>query len=149
MVVGLTIAVMPFANLSGDPAQQYFSDGITEDIITDLSRFHELVVKASSSSFGWRDQNVDGRQLRRELGVHYIVEGSVRRLGDRLRITLQLIDATSSDHLWSERFDRTQQDIFAVQDEIVQHHCCNFGGAGSSSRCGAREAQAACEFNSL
>ena len=116
----MTIAVMPFANLSGDPAQLYFSDGITEDIITDLSRFHELVVRASSSSFGWRDRNVDGRQLRRELGVHYIVEGSVRRLGDRLRITVQLIDATSGDHLWSERFDRSQQDIFAVQDEIVR-----------------------------
>ena len=116
----MTIAVMPFANLSGDPAQLYFSDGITEDIITDLSRFHELAVRASSSSFGWRDRNVDGRQLRRELGVHYIVEGSVRRLGDRLRITVQLIDATSGDHLWSERFDRSQQDIFAVQDEIVR-----------------------------
>ena len=116
----MTIAVMPFANLSGDPAQLYFSDGITEDIITDLSRFHELVVRASSSSFGWRDRNVDGRQLRRELGVHYIVEGSVRRLGDRLRITVQLIDAISGDHLWSERFDRSQQDIFAVQDEIVR-----------------------------
>jgi TolB-like protein/Tfp pilus assembly protein PilF len=116
----LTIAVMPFANLSDDPAQQYFSDGITEDIITDLSRFHELVVRASSSSFGWRDRKVDGQQLRRELGLHYIVEGSVRRLGDRIRITAQLIDAISGDHLWSERFDRTQQDIFAVQDEIVR-----------------------------
>jgi adenylate cyclase len=116
----LTIAVMPFVNLSDDPAQQYFSDGIAEDIITDLSHFHELVVRASSSSFGWRDRNVDGRQLRQELGVDYIVEGSVRRLGDRIRITAQLIDATSGDHLWSERFDRSQQDIFVVQDEIVR-----------------------------
>jgi adenylate cyclase len=116
----LTIAVMPFASLSDDPAQQYLSDGITEDIITDLSRYHELVVRASSSSFGWRDRNVDVRQLRRELGIHYIVEGSVRRVGDRIRITAQLVDATSGDHLWSERFDRTQQDIFAVQDEIVR-----------------------------
>jgi len=116
----LTVAVMPFANLSDDPAQQYFSDGITEDIITDLSRFHELTVRAKSSSFGWRDRNVDGLQLRQEFGVDYIVEGSVRRLGDRLRITAQLIDAMSGDHLWSERFDRTQQDIFAIQDEIVR-----------------------------
>jgi TolB-like protein/Tfp pilus assembly protein PilF len=116
----LTIAVMPFVNLSDDPAQQFFSDGIAEDIITDLSHFHELVVRASSSSFGWRDRNVDGRQLRQELGIDYIVEGSVRRLGDRIRITAQLIDATSGDHLWSERFDRSQQDIFVVQDEIVR-----------------------------
>ncbi len=116
----LTIGVMPFANLSDDPTQQYFSDGITEDIITDLSRFHELVVRASSSSFGWRDRKVGGRQLRRELGIHYIVEGSVRRVGNRVRITAQLIDAATGDHLWSERFDRTQQDILTVQDEIVR-----------------------------
>lgn len=116
----LTIAVMPFANLSDDPAQQYFSDGITEDIITDLSRFHELTVRAKSSSFGWRDRNVDGSRLWRELGVDYVVQGSVRRLGDRLRVTAQLIDAMSGDHLWSERFDRTQTDIFAIQDEIVR-----------------------------
>ncbi|GEO15861.1 adenylate/guanylate cyclase domain-containing protein [Microvirga aerophila] len=116
----LTIAVMPFANLSDDPAQQYFSDGITEDIITDLSRFHELTVRAKSSTFGWRDRNVDGWQLKQELGVDYIVEGSVRRLGDRLRITAQLTDAISGNHLWSERFDRTQQHIFAIQDEIVR-----------------------------
>ena len=116
----LTIAIMPFVNLSDDPTQQYFSDGITEDIITDLSRFHELAVRASSSSIGWRDQKIDVRQLGGGLGIHYIVEGSVRRLDNRVRITAQLIDVPSGDHVWSERFDREQQEIFAVQDEIVR-----------------------------
>jgi TolB-like protein/class 3 adenylate cyclase/tetratricopeptide (TPR) repeat protein len=116
----VTVAVMPFLNLSDDPSQQYFSDGITEDIITDLSRFHEVVVRASSSTFKWRNRNVDVRQLGRDLGIHYVVEGSVRRIGNRVRITVQLIDTISGDHVWSERFDREQQDIFAIQDEIVR-----------------------------
>jgi TolB-like protein len=116
----VTVAVMPFLNLSDDPSQQYFSDGITEDIITDLSRFHEIVVKARSSTFEWRNRNVDVRQLGRSLGIHYIIEGSVRRLGSRVRITVQLIDTISGDHVWSERFDREQQDIFAIQDEIIR-----------------------------
>ena len=115
-----SVAVLPFTNMSGDPGQQYFSDGITEDIITELSRFHELAVVARNTSFQFRDKTVDVRRLGRELGVQYVVEGSVRRMGDRLRITAQLIDAASGNHLWAERFDRDQQEIFAVQDQVVR-----------------------------
>jgi adenylate cyclase len=115
-----SIAVLPFDNLSDDPSQQYFSDGITEDIITELSRFHGLFVRARNTSFQFRDKSVDVKQVGRELGVQYVVEGSVRRLGDRIRITAQLIDATSGNHLWAEHYDRGQQDIFAVQDHVVR-----------------------------
>jgi adenylate cyclase len=115
-----TVAVLPFANFDGDPAQQYFSNGITEDIITDLSHFRELAVRAISAPFKERDNHFDAQRLGRGLGVQYIVQGSVRRLGDRVRITAQLIDIDSGDHVWSERFDRDQGNIFAVQDEIVR-----------------------------
>jgi TolB-like protein/Tfp pilus assembly protein PilF len=114
-----SIAVLPFTNMSGDPAQQYFSDGITEDIITELARFRQLHVLARNSSFRYRGQDVDMIAVGRELGVHYLLEGSVRRLGDRLRITAQLIDAGTGHHLWAERFDRNQEDIFAVLDQVV------------------------------
>jgi TolB-like protein/Tfp pilus assembly protein PilF len=116
----LSIAVLPFANMSGDDGQQYFSDGITEDIITELSRFPQLHVVARNSSFRYRGNDLDMIRIGRELGVHYLVEGSVRRLGQRIRITAQLIDAASGHHLWAERFDRNQDDIFAVQDEVVR-----------------------------
>jgi TolB-like protein/Flp pilus assembly protein TadD len=106
--------------MSGDPAQQYFSDGITEDIITELARFRQLQVMACTSSVGYRGQDPDMIRMGRELGVHYLLEGSVRRLGDRLRITAQLIDAASAHHLWAERFDRNQSEIFNVQDELVR-----------------------------
>ncbi|HTO62233.1 MAG TPA: adenylate/guanylate cyclase domain-containing protein [Bradyrhizobium sp.] len=115
-----SIAVLPFDNMSGNPEQQYFSDGVTEDIITELSRFHELSVLARNTSFQFRDKTVDVRRLGRELGVQYVVEGSVRRMGERMRITAQLIDAASGNHLWAERFDRDQQEIFAVQDQVVR-----------------------------
>jgi TolB-like protein/tetratricopeptide (TPR) repeat protein len=115
-----SVAVLPFTNMSGDPEQQYFSDGITEDIITELSRFRSLFVIARNSSFQYRASAVDVRRVARELGVQYVVEGSVRRLGDRLRITAQLIDANTGNHLWSERYDRDLKDIFAVQDQVVQ-----------------------------
>ena len=115
-----SIAVLPFTNLSGDPTQQYFSDGITEDIITELSRFHSLFIIARNSSFQYRDKATDVRHIARELGVQYVVEGSVRKGGDRLRITAQLIDATTGNHLWAERYDRSLADVFAVQDEVVQ-----------------------------
>src|SRR5262249_53515943 len=106
--------------MSGDPGQQYFSDGITEDIITELSRFHELSVLARNTSFQFRDKTIDVRRLGHELSVRYVVEGSVRRMGGQLRITAQLIDAASGHHLWAERFDRDQSEIFAVQDQVVR-----------------------------
>jgi len=114
-----SIAVLPFDNLSGDPAQQYFSDGITEDIITELSRFRSLFVIARNSSFQFRDSAIDVRRIGRELHVQYVVEGSVRKAGDRLRISVQLIDCATANHVWSERYDRGLVDVFAVQDEVV------------------------------
>jgi adenylate cyclase len=115
-----SIAVLPFTNMSGDPEQEYFSDGITEDIITELSKFHELFVIARNSSFVYRDRGVDVRQVGRQLGVRHILEGSVRKAGSRVRVTAQLVDATTGDHLWAERYDRDLGDIFAVQDEVTQ-----------------------------
>ena len=115
-----SIAVLPFDNMSGDPEQQYFSDGITEDIIADLSRFRSLIVIARNSSFQFRDKAVDVRRVGRELGVQYVVEGSVRKSGDRLRITTQLIESAGGSHLWSERYDRSLTDLFEVQDDVVQ-----------------------------
>src|SRR5262249_44160825 len=114
------IAVLPFTNMGGDPTQQYFSDGITEDIITELSRFRQLRVLARNTSFRYRGQDVDAVRVGRELGVHHLVEGSVRRLGDRIRITAQLIDAGSGHHVWADRFDCDQEDLFAVQDQVVR-----------------------------
>jgi adenylate cyclase len=115
-----SIAVLPFDNMSGDTEQQYFSDGITDDIITELSRFRTLFVIARNSSFQYRDKAVDIRRLARELGVQYVVEGSVRKAGRSLRITAQLIDAETANHLWAEHYDRPLEDVFAVQDEVVQ-----------------------------
>jgi TolB-like protein len=115
-----SIAVLPFANMSGDPAQQYFSDGITEDIITELSRFRSLFVIARNSTFQYRDQAVDVRRVGRELGVQYVVEGSVRIAGERLRISAQLIEAGTGNHLWAERYDRDVGDVLAVQAETAQ-----------------------------
>jgi adenylate cyclase len=115
-----SIAVLPFANLSGDPEQDYFADGITEDIITELSRFSSLFVIARNSSFQYRGKSQDIKKVGRELGVRYLVEGSVRRLGPHIRITAQLIDATSGRHEWAERYDRRMEDLFEVQDEVVR-----------------------------
>ena len=106
--------------MSGDPAQEYFSDGITEDIITELSRFSELLVIARNSSFRYKGQSVDVRQVGRELGARYVLEGSVRRAGDRIRISAQLIDATTGVHRWAERYDHKLEDTFAVQDEVAR-----------------------------
>jgi adenylate cyclase len=113
-----SIAVLPFANLGGDPGQDYFSDGITEDIITDLSRFSELFVIARNSSFQYKGRSPDIRQVGRELGVRYVLEGSIRRAGDRIRISAQLIYAVTGAHRWGERYDRELKDVFAVQDEV-------------------------------
>jgi adenylate cyclase len=115
-----SIAVLPFADLSGEQDQRYFSDGITEDIITELSRFKQLEVVARNSSFRFRGTDLDMIKVGRELGVAYLLEGSVRRIGTRIRITAQLIDAKSGHHLWAEKFDRDREEIFAIQDQVVQ-----------------------------
>jgi adenylate cyclase len=115
-----SIAVLPFANLSSDPEQEYFTDGITEDIITELSRFSELFVIARNSSFQYKGKSVDVRQVGRELGVRYVLEGSIRRAGDRVRITGELVDATTGAHRWADHYDRKLEDMFAVQDEVAR-----------------------------
>jgi adenylate cyclase len=115
-----SVAVLPFANLSGDPQQDYFSDGITEDITTELSRFSELLVIGRNSAFQYKGKAVDLRQIGRELDARYLLEGSVRRSGNRIRITAQLIDAATGAHRWAERYDRELHDVFAVQDEVAR-----------------------------
>lgn len=115
-----SIAVLPFDNMSGDPEQGYFADGITEDIITDLSKVSGLFVIARNSSFAYKGQAPDIRKVSRELGVRYILEGSVRRAANRIRINAQMIDGTTGGHLWAERYDRGIEDIFAVQDEVTR-----------------------------
>jgi TolB-like protein/regulator of sirC expression with transglutaminase-like and TPR domain len=114
-----SIAVLPFVNVSGDAEQEYFSDGITEDIITELTRFPTLFVIARNSSFTYKGRAMDVRTIGQELGVRYVVEGSVRKAGNRVRITAQLVEAESGNHLWAERYDQELEDIFAVQDEVV------------------------------
>jgi TolB-like protein len=113
--------VLPFDNLSDDPDQEYFADGITEDLITDLARISGLVVIARNSAFAYKGRPVDPAAVARELGVRYVVEGSVRRVGARVRINAQLIDSETGGHLWAERFDRDAADLFAVQDEVLRH----------------------------
>jgi adenylate cyclase len=115
-----SIAVLPFNNLSGDQEQEYFSDGITNDIITDLSKFRELFVIASNSVFVYKDKPVKAQEVSRELGARYILEGSVQRAGEKVRVNAQLIDASTGHHLWAERYDRDLKDLFAVQEEIVR-----------------------------
>ncbi len=116
-----SIAVLPFANMSGDSDQEYFADGISEDLITGLSRIRWLFVIARNSSFVYKHRAVDVKQVSRELGVRYVLEGSVRRAGNRLRISAQLIDALTGGHHWAERYDRELGDIFTVQDEITRN----------------------------
>jgi adenylate cyclase len=115
------IAVLPFDNMSGDPGQEYFSDGISEDIITDLSKIGGLLVIARNSSFTYKGKHIDIRAVGRELGVTAVLEGSIRRAGNRVRISAQLIDAANGAHLWAERYDRDLTDIFAVQDEVTRN----------------------------
>jgi TolB-like protein len=115
-----SIAVMPFRNLSVDSAQDYFSDGITEDIITELSRWRRLAVRSRSASFRYRGVAVDTKQVARELNVRFIAEGSIRRMGERVRISVQLIDAATGSDIWVEKFDRRLDEIFSVQDRVVQ-----------------------------
>ncbi len=115
-----SIAVLPFTNMSGDREQEYFSDGITEDLITALSKLPVLFVVARNSTFTYKGKAAKVQQVGRELGVQYVLEGSVRKAGNQVRVTAQLADATTGDHVWAERYDRPLQDIFAVQDNIVQ-----------------------------
>jgi len=114
-----SIIVLPFTNMSGDAEQEFFADGLTEDILTDLSRFHELFVISRNTSFKYKGKVVEVRNVAKELGVQYVVEGSVRKAGNRVRVTAQLIDAEADAHIWAERYDRELNDIFAIQDEVT------------------------------
>ena len=115
-----SIAVLPFSNLSGDREQEYFSDGITNDIITDLSKFRELFVIASNTVFTYKGKPVNPKDLSQELGVRYVLEGSVQKASEKLRVNAQLIDATTGHHLWAERYDRVLKELFVLQDEMIQ-----------------------------
>jgi adenylate cyclase len=114
-----SIAVLPLVNMSGDPEQEFFADGLTEDIITELSRFRDLLVISRNSTFVHKGKAVKVQEIARELGVEYVLEGSVRKVGDRVRVTVQLIDAQTDRHIWAERYDRKLEDIFAIQDEVT------------------------------
>jgi adenylate cyclase len=115
-----SIAVLPLVNMSGDPEQEFFTDGLTEDIITELSRFHDLLVISRNSTFVHKGKAVKVQEVAREFGVEYVLEGSVRKAGDRIRVTVQLIDAETDRHIWAERYDRKLEDIFAIQDEMTR-----------------------------
>src|SRR6185437_4523919 len=115
-----SIAVLPFANLSGDPDQEYFADGIAEDIITALSRIGSVSVVARSSSFAFKGKSLDAKEIASELGAQYLLEGSVRRAGNRIRITAQLVEAAAGNHVWAERYDRSDAGLFDVQDDITR-----------------------------
>ena len=115
-----SIAVLPFLNMSGDNSQDYFSDGLTEDLITDLSKIPSLFVVAHNSVFFYKGKTVSPQQVSKELGVRYVVEGSIRKAGNRVRITAKFVDGATGGNLWAERYDRELKDIFTVQDEIVQ-----------------------------
>lgn len=115
-----SILVLPFENMSGDPEQEFFTDGITEDLLTALARFHGLIVISRTTSFALKDSSLSVPQLAEKAGAQYVVEGSVRKAGNRLRITVQLIDGASDNHLWAEKYDRSLEDIFDIQDEVTQ-----------------------------
>jgi adenylate cyclase len=114
-----SIVVLPFNNMSGDPEQEFFADGLTEDIITELSRHHELFVISRNSSFVYKNRAVNVREVAEKLGAQYLVEGSVRKIGDRVRVTVQLIDTANDAHIWADKYDRKLDDIFAIQDEVT------------------------------
>ena len=126
---GPAIAVLPFVNLSGDPKQDYFSDGLTEDILTELSRARDLRVLARNTTFQYKGKAVDVMKLGRELNVRYVLEGSIRRSDDRLRVTAQLIDTGTGTHIWADRYDREMADVFLVQDEIVNQIVAKVAGS--------------------
>jgi adenylate cyclase len=131
MPKGPVVAVLPFTNMSGDHGQDYFSDGLSEDIITELARFREVHVLARNTTFQYKGQSVDVPAVGRKLGAQYVLEGSVRRAENQLRISVQLIDVASGGHIWAERFDRRPEDVFAVQDEVTRQIVGAIaGGAG-------------------
>ena len=131
----IAIAVLPFINIGGDPEQQYFADGLTEDIITDLSRFRLLQVASRNASFRYRRQGGDAKRIGRTLGVDYLVLGSLRRHGTRMRLTAQLVDARCDNQVWAERFDREQEDVFAVADELVRTIAGTLAGRVNAAGC--------------
>jgi TolB-like protein len=114
-----SIVVLPFTNMSGEPEQDFFADGLTEDIITELSRFRHLFIISRNSAFKYKGQAIDVRQAAHELRVQYVVEGSVRKVGNRVRVTVQLIDGPADRHVWADRYDRQLEEIFAIQDEVT------------------------------
>jgi adenylate cyclase len=134
-----SIAVLAFVNLSGDSKQEYLSDGISENIITSLSHLPEIFVIARQSTFSYKGTGVKVQKIAEELGVQYILEGSVQKSGDRVRVTAQLIDATTGRHLWAEQYDRQWQDIFALQDDITQHIVANISSFEGPMEAAARE----------
>lgn len=129
-----SIAVLPFVNMSDGPDQEYFSDGVTEDIITELTRFRSLFVIARNSSFQYRGRDIDVRRVGRELNVDYVIEGSIRKFDDRLRITAQLVDAETGNHVWADRYDRDMQDIFTLQEELAHSIAATVGGRVEAMR---------------
>jgi adenylate cyclase len=126
--------VLPFVNMSGDPEQEFFADGLTEDIITELSRFRQLLVISRNAVFVHKGKPIKARQVAREFGVDYVVEGSVRKASDRVRVTVQLIDGETETHLWAERYDRKLEDIFAIQDEVTSSIAATLFGRVEAAR---------------
>jgi adenylate cyclase len=129
-----SIAVLPFVNMSGDPEQEFFADGLTEDIITELSRFRQLLVISRNAVFVHKGKPIKAQQVAREFGVDYVVEGSVRKAADRVRVTVQLIDGETETHLWAERYDRKLEDIFAIQDEVTSSIAATLSGRVEAAR---------------
>ena len=130
------IAVLPFVNMSGDPEQEFFADGLSEDIITELSRFRQLLVISRNAVFVHKGKPIKAKQIAREFGVDYIVEGSVRKAADRVRVTVQLIDGETETHIWAERYDRKLEDIFAIQDEVTSSIASTLFGRVEAARHG-------------
>ena len=129
-----SIAVLPFVNMSGDPEQEFFADGLTEDIITELSRFRDLLVISRNAVFVHKGKPVKAQTVAREFGVDYVVEGSVRKAADRVRVTVQLIDGETETHVWAERYDRKLEDIFEIQDEVTAAICATLWGRVEAAR---------------
>jgi adenylate cyclase len=129
-----SIAVLPFVNMSGDPEQEFFADGLTEDIITELSRFRDLLVISRNAVFVHKGKPVKAQEVAREFGVDYVAEGSVRKAADRVRVTVQLIDGETETHIWAERYDRRLEDIFAIQDEVTSSICATLFGRVEAAR---------------
>jgi len=138
-----SIAVLPFVNLSVDPGQEFFADGLAEDILTGLSRFRDLFVISRNSTFRYKGKAVDVRTVARELSVQFLLEGSVRRAGDTVRVTVQLIDANTDRHIWADRYDRRLEDIFAIQDDVTSSIICHAAWTRRGCDSRSREAKGA------